>query len=274
MGTLRRIRLGLVGVLSLAAGLSAPPTSLPAAAETITVTWSVQHRVLGDGRSYYVLRPACAPVDAPGCVDFLGRPRSVVVWFHGAGGAEDVDTATHWLTALHNWGTDTLFVFAVSENGSQVFDAGNCCTTAPVDDVGYLARAVDDVAAHWPVDRGRIGVAGVSNGGMMAERVACERPDLVVAATSVSGTFGGPCDVGRTAIAQWHGALDQLVPLNGGSSWGRGTEWTFPPAASLGQRMASGSTFELRVRPGAGHALPWVDYRASVKWLLRVVARG
>lgn len=276
MGTLRNVRLGVVillltGVLGAPAGVSPAGVDVGSAA---TITWSVQLRTLEDGRTYYINAPSCAPADATECLAFLGRARDVVVWWHGAGGHEDLETATRWLTSLHSWGRDTLFVFAMSQGGTRVFDAGVCCTRAPVDDVGYLVRVVDDVASRWSVDRRRVGAAGFSNGGIMAERLACERPDVVAAASSLAGTFAGTCDVARTHVAQWHGALDKPVPLNGGTTWVAGAERTFPPAASLGQRMLSGSTFVLQVRPGVGHGLPWADYRESVRWLLVTIQAG
>lgn len=269
MGTLRIFRLGVVilltGVLGAPAGVS---TAGVTSGSAVTTAWSVQLRTLEDGRTYYVNAPSCSPADATECVAFLARARDVVVWFHAAGAHEDVDTATRWLTALHSWSRDTLVVFATSLGGTRVFDGGVCCTRAPVDDVGYLVRVIDDIASRWSVDRRRVGAAGVSNGGIMAARLACERPDVVAAGASLAGTFAGPCDVATTQVAQWHGALDKPVPLNGGTTFVAGAERTFPPAASLGQRMLSGSTFALRVRPGVGHGLPLADYRESVRWLV------
>lgn len=271
MGTTHRTRTGILGMVACLIGLLVTAAAPGADADpAITVTWPAQQRTLADGRTYWVRAPVCQPVEAPECVDFLGKARAVVVWFHHAFGAEGADAARATLELLGSWSPGTIFVFGVSRDGSRVWDAETCCARTRVDELGYLERVIDDVAARWTVARARVGTAGMSNGGMLAERAACKRPDLVAAASSVAGTFGGACDIGVTQIGQWHGADDPAVPLSGGSVWFNGANRTFPPAAELGQRMVRGSVFELRVRPDYPHWLPLTDIKQSVLW---VVAR-
>ena len=252
-------------VLCTAVGVVALPSAT--AAETITTSWSVQSRSLADGRTYFVQVPACAPATAPECVAFMARPRQLVTFLHHAGGPEDATTATNWLVWFRYFHRDTIYVYAVTSGGSGVWDAGICCAKAPVDDVGYLSRVLEDVAAHWSVDRKRVGLMGNYNGGMLAERAACEQPAVFTAAASQAGTYAGPCAVGTTRVIQYHGGSDPVVPLEGGRTWVLGAWRDFPSASSLGKRMLQGSTFELQVFPGYGHGLPSPTYRAEVEWL-------
>ncbi len=262
-------RAGIVGLVACLIGLLVSTAPLRAdAATTVTVTWTTQEQTLADGRTYWVRGPSCEPADAPECVAFLGKPRGVVLWFHGAFAREDPDYVRTSLAVLRSWSRPVIFVYAISANGSRLWDAGMCCTATPVDDLGYLERVVDDVAARWTVDRARVGAVGMSNGGMLAEQAACQRPDLVAAAGSLGGSFDGACDVGFTQVAQWHGADDPVAPLDGGYIWFNGARRTIPPAAALAQRMANGSIFELRVRPGYGHELPWEDMQEAVLWVV------
>jgi poly(3-hydroxybutyrate) depolymerase len=238
------------------------------AGKRVTVTWSTTRRVLDDGRSYFVRAPHCTPRGAEGCADFLARKRGVVFFLHGAGGAEDRATASSWLQGLGGLGPDTIFVYGVSADDTRRFDAGFCCTEEPVDDVGYLLRVVDDIGSTWAVDHHRVGATGLSNGGMLALRAGCERPDVLSVVVGLAATYVGTCDVGRLRIGQWHGGADETVPLEGGTVTILGHTREVPPVASLAQRMARGSVFMLRVIPGRGHSMTWRDFRRSTAWLL------
>jgi poly(3-hydroxybutyrate) depolymerase len=213
----RTLRLGAVLLLTAAMSLSALPPPAPATASGATVTWPAKKRTLADGRTYFVRAPVCRPAGSAYCKDFLDRRRPVVFFLHGATGAEDRETAAGWLGGLHSLSPDTIFVFGVTEDGSQRWDAGFCCTSEPVDDLGYLARVVKHVSRTSKVDQGRVGAMGLSNGGMLALRAACQRPDLIATVAALAATFDGPCDTGRIRVGQWHGADDTTVPLNGGT---------------------------------------------------------
>jgi poly(3-hydroxybutyrate) depolymerase len=280
VGLQRFARLGLVVALTLAVPVSAqvagrvvaPPAGsgrAPSAAPArgVTVTWVTTRRVLGDGRAYFLRAPHCDE-DKPACVDVLSRERSVVFFLHGAGGAEDRDTAASWLQGLNWFGPDTIFVYGVSAGGTKRFDAGFCCTEEPVYDVGYLIDVVDDIDTTRAVDRDRVGATGLSNGGMLALRAGCERPDVFPVVVGLAATFPGGCDAGKVRIGQWHGADDPTVPLEGGTVTILGHTRDIPPVASLAQRMSRGSVFMLRVIPGRGHSMTWKDFGRSTTWLL------
>src|SRR5258708_38924431 len=56
-----------------------------------------------------------------------------------------------------------------------VWNAGTCCGRAPaqgVDDVGFLLRTLDALAERVAIDRTRVYATGLSNGSMMAPRLA------------------------------------------------------------------------------------------------------
>ena len=71
----------------------------------------------------------------------------------------------------------------------RTWNAGGCCGAAgaaSVDDVTFLTRLVGQVLADTPdADRGRIFLAGLSNGGRLAYRMACRRPTLFSAVAVV-----------------------------------------------------------------------------------------
>jgi len=115
---------------------------------------------------------------------------------------------THW---KHFWGGHRRFWNAT--------DA--CCNFygATVDDVAYLDAVIDDVSAHYRVDAKRVFVMGLSNGGYMSHRYACDRAGRVAAIVSQAGAMWA--DAARckpaepVAVLQIHGTDDQLVPYDG-----------------------------------------------------------
>ena len=77
------------------------------------------------------------------------------------------------------------------------WNAGGCCAAARaahVDDVTFLTRVVGQVLADTPdADARRVFLAGLSNGGRMAYRLACRRPTLFAAVAAVEAVSVDAC---------------------------------------------------------------------------------
>ena len=93
------------------------------------------------------------------------------------------------------------------------------------DDVGFLVALSDWAGRQFPVSD-RVLVAGASNGGMMAYRLATERPDRVagVAAFVANLPEGGECpDPSRPVpVLIVNGTADPITPYAGGEAGDRG----------------------------------------------------
>ena len=102
---------------------------------------------------------------------------------------------------------------------NQSWNAGTCCDTSSrdgIDDVGFLAHVIDLVDSVQAVDRDRVYLAGFSNGGMMALRAVCARPDVFAAAASVGGTLQTGClSASPSSALLLHGLRDTTVPYAG-----------------------------------------------------------
>ncbi len=125
---------------------------------------------------------------------------------------------------------------AVYPNGIGLYtllrhwNSGHCCGAARqknIDDVAFLEAVIEHVCNRLKVDRSRIFMAGMSNGGMMTYRFAAERSTLVAAAAVVAGTIGGkpsadepewriPVPGAPVPLIVFHGRDDQSVPYEGG----------------------------------------------------------
>jgi len=94
-----------------------------------------------------------------------------------------------------------------------------------VDDIGFLAAVIDDMAARHSVDRDRVYVCGFSNGAMMANTFAIARSDLVAACGPVSGgwadAYAGPNSAARLWPKHpvptwiWRGSAEDSLPQTG-----------------------------------------------------------
>jgi polyhydroxybutyrate depolymerase len=67
-----------------------------------------------------------------------------------------------------------------------------------IDDVGFIDALIDSLAQRYPVDRRRVYVAGHSNGGVLAHRIASDLSRRIAGAAVVAGAIGVRSGDGRT----------------------------------------------------------------------------
>lgn len=90
-----------------------------------------------------------------------------------------------------------------------------------IDDVGFLRALVEDLATGMKIDRSRVYATGISNGGMMSYRLACDAPDVFAAVAPVAAEFAAElsprCAPARPiSIAILNGTEDPIMPWAGG----------------------------------------------------------
>jgi polyhydroxybutyrate depolymerase len=118
-----------------------------------------------------------------------------------------------------------LYPDGTGRPGDRVFtwNAGRCCAYAletNADDSGFLAALIDHFIAEHGADPRRVYVAGLSNGAMMAHRVAAEHSDRIAAIAPVAGGFNvdGVADPQHpVSVIAFHGLLDRHAPYAGGT---------------------------------------------------------
>ena len=197
----------------------APATSSSVADESAatTTTSSVASASVVDGPGRYEMR-----LESSGAVrryvvhvpEALPDPAPLVIVLHGfTGSPEDAER----LTDMHVIGEEEGFVTVYPAARGLVPAWRADRATEDDADVRFVRDLVDAVAGELSVDRGRVFVAGMSNGGGMVDRLACEAADLIAAAGPVAGAFSdGEC---RTAQAvpmiAFHGTGDWIVPFYG-----------------------------------------------------------
>lgn len=165
---------------------------------------------------------------------------SLVIGLHGTGGRASQFERDYGLTEKAN---DAGFIVVYPEGvqsngllGVRTWNAGKCCDYARdnnVNDVLFMRELIDLLTATYRIDARKVYVTGMSNGGMMAYRLACEMPDKIAAIAAVSSTLivAGPCRPSNPVpILHMHSVLDTKVPYTGGIGIGG---YYFPPVDSV-----------------------------------------
>jgi polyhydroxybutyrate depolymerase len=110
---------------------------------------------------------------------------------------------------------DTAGIIMAYPNG--VDNQWNAFFNFGVDDVGFISALIDTMAANFSVDLNRVYATGMSMGGFMSYRLACELENRITAIASVTGLLAyEPCDPSRPVpVLQMHGTDDPTVPYTG-----------------------------------------------------------
>ena len=87
------------------------------------------------------------------------------------------------------------------------------------DDIGFMKAMLAEVTAQGLIDPKRVYAAGISNGGFMAQHMACVMPDALAGIAVVAATqpVDAACPSARPMpLIFFHGTSDKFVPFNGG----------------------------------------------------------
>lgn len=137
----------------------------------------------------------------------------------------------------------------VDASGQPFWNASNACCDfdgTDVDDSAFVRAVVDDAMATANVDPARVYVMGHSNGGFMAQRMACDHADVLAAVISLAGASTLQADAcqpsGPVALLEVHGTSDETIAYNGGSVGGPAYPSAPQTAALWAERNACDDT--------------------------------
>jgi polyhydroxybutyrate depolymerase len=117
-----------------------------------------------------------------------------------------------------------------SDSAAQAWNAGVCC--GEHDDVAFVAALIDHISESYFVDRNLVYATGLSMGGALSYRLACELSDRIAAIAPVSaGMLVQPfadCRPSRAVpLLHVQGTRDPLIPYAGGpDGLGQPIEWS------------------------------------------------
>jgi polyhydroxybutyrate depolymerase len=185
-------------------------------------TW---YKLVVDERESDVFVPACAQNGSP-----------MILSLHAWGTTKDLQENTVDMLSLPSYiGPAHCFVVVYPQGklrltavpvGGFSWNAGGCCpldNSKHVDDVGYLGNVISQAASKFQTSLEQVFVVGISNGGMMANRLACSdgriKAMVSVAGPLVNGTLDGKLETfscnRKVPVLHFHGMDDTVVPFDG-----------------------------------------------------------
>jgi polyhydroxybutyrate depolymerase len=147
----------------------------------------------------------------------------VVLLFHGGGGsAATVSSSTGGFSALAD---RSGFIAVYPDSVAGNWDDGRETITEHTNDVAFTAALLDALAVEYHIDARRVYTTGISNGGMMSHRLACELSDRLAAIASVAANIPSAltatCLPARAPpVAMFSGTADPVMPYDGGTVYG------------------------------------------------------
>ena len=197
---------GIVVATSVLRRLSARPGDLrPGELTEISLKFG------GETRSYFVHVPATG-----------GKGAAVMVLHGGEGDGVHAARASH----MSAWADQHRFVAlfpnaATAHGGRTPWNDGRAETANGRDDVGFVRAVVADASARFGVDPDRVFVAGISSGGLFAQRLACEAPGAFrafgVIAANMPADLAPRCRPSQAVpMVFFNGTADRLMPWEGG----------------------------------------------------------
>ncbi len=207
----------------------------------------------GITRDYFVHVP-------PGYESLQSRP--LVIVLHGGGG-----TAQGMLRL-----TQQRFNQLAEQNGFFVVypqglgkswnegarDSKGYARRHQINDAGFLGALIDELEKKFPIDPKRVFSTGISNGGLMSFRLACEMPEKIRAIAPVAANI--PVDIvslcreakdPAVGLLLISGINDPIVPFHGGNIKAFG--------AQRGKVLSADETIEIWLKKNGCKDVPRVQ---------------
>jgi len=151
------------------------------------------------------------------------------------------------------------FILVIPTGAGNAWNGAGCCGNTNLDDVALFKALVTEVSKHANVDSKRVYATGLSNGGYMSYRLACEAADVFTAVAPGSGGLSGQaCNPSKPiSVLDIHGDADGIVaysqqaPSMAAVAMGNGCMTTTTPATVPG----SGGDTECITRTGCPNGI-------------------
>ncbi len=151
-------------------------------------------------------------------------PAPLIVAFHGLSMPADMLSP---YTSLAQRGDAAGYVIAIPYGTGDPVRWNARGAADGADDVRFVRDLLTELRSTLCIDDGRVYAAGFSNGGGMAQRMACTMPDVFAAIGIVAGTYVA-CTAPVPLIA-FHGNADPIVPYEGAAIPPNLGTGVFPP---------------------------------------------
>jgi len=162
----------------------------------------------GQRRTYYLHTPSTATAT---------RPLPLVIALHGSGmqGKEMAED-----TALSKLADQEGFIAVYPDGVKQKWNVSGRATE---DNVQFVHALIGQMQQIRAIDPQRIYVVGLSNGGILAQKLACQAPEQIAAIATVAASlptqFSKQCQTKQpVSLLMINGTADSVVPWQGGAA--------------------------------------------------------
>ncbi len=152
----------------------------------------------------------------------LPKPAPLLIVLHGGGGASSgMRRMTDFDRVADQHGFIVVYPDGLYRQWNDRRGSGRQMRS-DADDVKFISALIDSLAAHLPVDTRRVYATGMSNGGMMTYRLACDLSDKIAAfavvTANISPDFAHTCKPPRPVrLLIMNGTDDPIMPYRGGA---------------------------------------------------------
>lgn len=174
-------------------------------------------------------RQQVVDVYTPTSYDHDGDPMPLVVMLHGLGGSGPAAARTQ---GMHQASEDLGFVYvaptAVNRGGggrrAWCATPGCCCSggnDSYESDSLFLGDMIQEIIKEFNIDEDKVYIIGVSNGGFMSYRLACDYSELIAGIMPICGSnyydLESSCRASSPVhVLHIHGTRDRIIPYGGG----------------------------------------------------------
>lgn len=187
-------------------------------------------------------------------------PTPLVTVLHGGGGTGR-DMASLLRYRFNELAEQDGFIVVYPDGIEQRWDDGRAVSRYRahrdgIDDVGFIVALIDALDSTYNLDRDQVFAVGMSNGGMMSFRLACELSDQIAGVGIVTATLSeelhAVCNPTHPlVVVVINGTSDPIIPYHGGTVQVRNLE--------LGDILSTGDTVDFWVEANGCATTPAVD---------------
>ena len=150
------------------------------------------------------------------------NPIPLLIGIHGGGG---VAKNFNKLTGFSDLAQKEGFIAVYPQGLYKQWNAGrdDPQLKSKADDVGFISAMVDKIGDRLNIDKKKVYAAGISNGGFLAYKLACELPHKITAVAAVASNLPDLiCESDKSkdipiSVLVMNGTDDPLVKWDGGS---------------------------------------------------------
>jgi len=156
-------------------------------------------------------------------------PTALVLALHGGGSTWDnIRDSSQYnpksdeegFIVVYPQGTGKVTLGQLSGSWNSGSSGGGYAYDNMINDVGFISKMLDELEENFNIDEKSVYSTGISMGGMMSYRLACELSDRIAAIAPISSALvTDPCNPSNpVSVMHFHGTEDRFVPFDGGPS--------------------------------------------------------